>query len=252
MVFTVDGVSIIETTEIKVKNPVLMCGLPDVGLVGIIAVSHIIKGLEMKEVAHIDSDIFPPVVVFHQGIPTYPLRIYQKDDLLALFSETALSPESIYPLSKAIVEWAKSKNASLLVSLGGIGVPNRIDIETPKVYGASNMQYIRDSIRKFEIPVMEEGFLVGPYALMAKFSIHQNLPNLLLMAESYPQYPDPGAAASVISALNKFVPINVDVKALIERSEEIRLNARELMRKTAENLKRMGKSQEYELPLMYV
>jgi uncharacterized protein len=87
---------------------------------------------------------------------------------------------------------------------------------------------------------------------MAKFSIHQNLPNLLLMAESYPQYPDPGAAASVISALNKFVPINVDVKALIERSEEIRLNARELMRKTAENLKKMGKSQEYELPLMYV
>ncbi|MGC8935932.1 MAG: proteasome assembly chaperone family protein [Candidatus Methanomethylicaceae archaeon] len=252
MVFTVDGVSIIETTEIKAKNPVLMCGLPDVGLVGIIAVSHIIKGLEMKEVAHIDSDIFPPIVVFHQGIPTYPLRIYQKSDLLALFSETALSPESIYPLAKAIVEWAKAKNASLLVSLGGIGVPNRIDIDTPKVYGASNMQHIRDSIRKFDIPIMEEGFLVGPYALMAKFSIHQNLPNLLLMAESYPQYPDPGAAASVISALNKFVPINVDVKALIERSEEIRLNARELMRKTAENLRKMGKSQEYELPLMYV
>ncbi|MGQ9759602.1 MAG: proteasome assembly chaperone family protein [Candidatus Methanomethylicaceae archaeon] len=252
MIFTIDGVSIIETTEIKSKNLVIICGLPDVGLVGIIAVSHIIKGLEMKEVAHIDSDIFPPIIVFHQGIPTYPLRIYQKDDLLALFSETALSPESIYPLAKVLVGWAKEKNASLLVSLGGIGIPNRIDIETPKVYGASNMVYIRENIKKFEIPVMEEGFLVGPYALMAKFSIHQNLPNLLLMAESYPQYPDPGAAASVINALNKFVPINLDVKPLIERSEEIRLNARELMRKTSENLKKMGKSQEYELPLMYV
>ncbi len=111
MVFTVDGVSIIETAEIKTKNPVIVCGLPDVGLVGIIAISHIIKGLDMKEVAHIDSEIFPPVVVFHHGIPTYPLRIYQKDDLLALFSETALSPESISPLSKAIVEWAKDKGA---------------------------------------------------------------------------------------------------------------------------------------------
>lgn len=250
--FTMDGVSIIETTEIKSKNPVIVCGLPDVGLVGIIAVSHMIKGLGMSEVAHIDSEIFPPVVVFHQGIPTYPLRIYQKDDLLALFSETALSPESIYPLAKVLVGWAKEKNASLLVSLGGIGVPNRIDIETPKVYGASNMAHIRESIKKFEIPMMEEGFLVGPYALMAKFSITQNLPNLLLMAESYPQYPDPGAAASVIKALNKFIPINLDVKPLIERSEEIRLNARELMRKTSENLKKMGKSQEYELPLMYV
>ncbi|MBM5804875.1 MAG: proteasome assembly chaperone family protein [Candidatus Verstraetearchaeota archaeon] len=249
---SMEGVTIVETEDIKAKKPVVLCGLPDIGLIGIIAVSHIIKELNMKEVGYVDSDIFPLIVVFHHGEPTYPVRVYQKDNLLAIFAETALSPESVHPLSKVIVGWAKEKNSSLLVSLGGIGVPNRIDIDTPRVYGASNSASLRESIKKYEIPVMEEGFLVGPYALMAKLSMHSDLPNLLLMAESYPQYPDPGAAAAVISALNKFVPVNVDTKSLIQKSEEIRLNARELMRKTSENMQKMGKSQEYELPLMYV
>lgn len=248
----IEEISIIETADIKVENPIIICGLPDVGLVGVIAVSHIVKSLNMEEVAYIDSEIFPPIVVFHRGTPTYPLRIYQKENILAIFSEIALTPESIYPLAKSIVNWSKEKKTSLLVSLGGVGVPNRLDIEVPKVYGASNMEYIRDNLRKLEILIMEEGFLAGPYALIAKYSLQEKIPNLVLLAESYPNYPDPGAAASVITALNKFVKLNVDVKSLMDKSEEIRLSARELMRKTAESLKKMSKSQEYELPLMYV
>jgi uncharacterized protein len=247
-----EEISIIEITEIEAKNPIILCGLPDVGLVGVIAVSHIIKSLNMKEVAYIDSDLFPPIMVFHNGTPTYPLRIYQKEDIFAIFSEAALSPESIYPLARSIVSWAKEKNTSLLISLGGIGTPNRIDIEVPKVYSASNMPSAKEIIKKYEIPIMEEGFMVGPYALIAKYSIQNNIPNLLLLAEAFPNYPDPGAAASIINTLNKFIPLNIDVKPLIEKSEEIRLSARELMKRTVESLKKMGKSQEYEVPLMYV
>jgi uncharacterized protein len=252
MAYSAEGVSIFEFNKITAKKPVVICGLPDVGLVGIIGTSHIISELKMDVVGYIDSDIFPPIVVFHNGQPTYPVRIYQKENLLAIFSETALSPESLQPLSSAIVDWVKKKDASLLVSLGGIGMPNRIDIESPKVYAASNDAPLRETIKTQGISLMEEGFLVGFYALMAKLAINTGLPNLILMAEAYQQYPDPGAAAAIIEALNKFVPINVDTKSLIERSEEIRLKARELMRKTSENLQKMGKSQENELPLMYV
>ncbi len=244
--------SLYETEKIDSTNPIILCGLPDVGLVGIIAVSHIIKETGMVEVGYIDSDLFPPVVVFHHGEPKYPIRIFQKGNLIALFTETALSPESLSPLSKLIVKWAKGKGASLLVSIGGIGVPNRIDLESPKVYGAATSVQIRDSITKLGIPLMEEGFLVGPYALVSKQAKVEFVPNLLLLAESFPQYPDPGAAANVISELKKFAPIDVGIKSLADRSEEIRMNARELMRKTTENMQKMGKSQEYELPMMYL
>ncbi|HPC28516.1 MAG TPA: proteasome assembly chaperone family protein [Candidatus Methanomethylicus sp.] len=252
MTFSIDGMSLYETGLMESQKPVVLCGLPDIGLVGIIAVSHIIKEIGMEEVGYIDSDMFPPVVVFHHGEPKYPIRIFQKGNLIALFTETALSPESLSPLSKLIVKWAKDKGASLLVSIGGIGVPNRIDLESPKVYGAATSLQMRESIKNLGIPLMEEGFLVGPYALISKESKVESVPNLLLLAESFPQYPDPGAAANVILELKKFAPMDVGVKSLTERSEEIRMNARELMRKTAENMQKMGKSQEYELPMMYL
>ncbi|MDI9643899.1 MAG: proteasome assembly chaperone family protein [Candidatus Verstraetearchaeota archaeon] len=247
-----EDVSIVEVESIAAKNPALLCGLPDVGLVGIISVSHIIKELGMNEVGYIDSELFPPLVVFHQGEPTYPIRIFQKEEILAVFSETALPPESLYPLTKMIVSWAKEKGVSMVVSLGGIGVPNRIDIDEPKVYGASSTQELRERVLQNGISLMEEGFLVGPYGLIAKHSKALKVPNLILLAESFPNYPDPGAAASAVEALKKFVPLPVDMKSLRDRSEEIRMNARELMRKTAEHMQKMGKSQEYELPLMYV
>ena len=73
----------------------------------------------------------------------------------------------------------------------------------------------------------------------------------MLLAQAFPQYPDPGAAAAVIDALNRIYGLNVNTKVLEERSEEIRIKARELMRRTYDTMKQMGKSQEYELPLMY-
>ncbi|MBC7120260.1 MAG: proteasome assembly chaperone family protein [Candidatus Methanosuratus sp.] len=247
-----DEVSIYELEKVDAEGSVLLCGLPDVGLVGIISASHIIKELGMKEVGYIDSDLFPPLVVFHQGDPTYPIRVFRKDNLLAILSETALPPESLYPLTRLIVNWSKEKNISMIVSLGGIGVPNRIDIDIPKVYGASSSRKLREMILQNGVSLMEEGFLVGPYGLIAKHSKALDVPNLILLAESFPNYPDPGAAASAIDTLKKFVPISVDMKSLKDRSDEIRMNARELMRKTTENMQKMGKSQEYELPLMYV
>lgn len=251
MTYSAEGVSLIETKGVNAKRPVVLCGLPDVGLVGIIAVSHIIGSLKMEEVGYVDSDSFPPIVVFHQGEPAYPIRLYQRENLLAVFSETAVSPESVHPLAKVIINWVQDKGASMLVSLGGIGMPNRIDIDAPKVYGASNDPSLRENLKKLDIPLMEEGFLVGPYALLAKLNINLGLPNLLLMAESFQQYPDPGAAAATIDALKKLVPLEVDTKSLIAKSEEIRLSARELMRKTSENMQKMGKAQEYEIPMMY-
>jgi uncharacterized protein len=79
----------------------------------------------------------------------------------------------------------------------------------------------------------------------------KNLQNIVLLAQSHYQYPDPGAAAAVINSLNKLLDISVDVQKLLSQAEEIRLKTRELMQRTAKSLQGMEKSQELELPAMY-
>ncbi len=73
----------------------MIIGLPDVGLVGLIATSYIISELNLEEIAYMDSDLLPPVVVLHKGLPHAPLRIYGNQNLIAVISELAV-PAPVY------------------------------------------------------------------------------------------------------------------------------------------------------------
>jgi uncharacterized protein len=106
-------------------------------------------------------------------------------------------------------------------------------------------------LKEAGIQMLEEGFMVGPHAMILRESLSKGLTNLVLLAQSHSQYPDPGAAASAISAVNKLLKITVDVKKLLSEAEEIRVKTRELMQRTTKSLQGMAKGQEQELPAMY-
>ena len=244
--------SVVETVEIEAKNPSILVGVPDVGLVGPIATSHIIQSLNMKEVGYIESDILPPVVVVHENEPKHQIRVFGLGELLAVITETILPPQVIYDLSKTITLWAKQLNAKLVIGLTGMAVPNRLEIEKPAVYGIGSTDEARKILQEAKIQPFEEGILVGIYALLIRECMKEKQPNITLLAEAHLQFPDPGAAASTIESLNNLLSINVDVKSLLEKEEEIRIKARELMRRTREQMRSLQKVQEQELRGIYV
>jgi predicted ATP-grasp superfamily ATP-dependent carboligase len=53
----------------------------------------------------------------------------------------------------------------------------------------------------------------------------------------------------VLKELTKISEIKVDISKLLEKGEEIRLQARDIMKRTQQEMNRMKKSQEYDLPL---
>ena len=246
-----EEIRIIETSPIETIDHCVV-GFPDVGLVGLIAVNHIIGAVGLEESGYFESDLFPPVIVVHQGDPKAPVRIYRKGKLVVVTSEVPIQPAIIPTLARKIVDWAKSKRSQLLITLSGVAVQNRLEIETPAVYGVGASPSIRDLLTKSQIKLLEEGFMVGAHAAIMRESVKANLPSTILMAQSHLQYPDPGAAASIITALNRLVDLNVEVKTLMEQAEEIRLKMRELMQRTSKSMRGMEKTQEQELPPMYV
>jgi uncharacterized protein len=246
-----EEVRVVETTPIE-KIDHCLIGFPDVGLVGLIAVNHMINALGLEEMGYIESDMLPPVIVVHQGDPKAAVRVYGKDRLAIITSEVPIQPLIIPSLSRKIVDWTKTKGSQLLITVSGIAVQNRLEIETPAVYGVGASQTTRNLLTKSDVKLLEEGFMVGAHAAIMSESLKAKVPSVILMAQSHAQYPDPGAAASIISALNKLLDLNVDVKGLLEQAEEIRLKMRELMQRTSKSMRGMEKAQEQELPAMYV
>jgi uncharacterized protein len=94
--------------------------------------------------------------------------------------------------------------------------------------------------------------MVGMHASIMREALKAKVPSLILLAQSHSQYPDPGAAASIVTSLNRLLNLNVEVKGLLEQAEEIRLRMRELMQRTSKSMRGMEKGQEQELPAMYV
>ena len=241
-------VSVVEHGEVK-PGSIVIVGLPDVGLVGVIAAHYLIEKLGLKEVAYLYSDLFPPIAVLHKGLPHSPVRIFGDGDLLVIFSETAIPADVVRPLSRAIVDWCKAREAKLVISLSGIPIPNRQDVDFPAVFGVASLPETLDILRGHDIKILESGIMVGPYALILRYCAEKKIPALVLTAQCFFAYPDPEAAAAIIAVLSRILGIQVDVEELLRKGEEIRLRARDVMRRTQEELARMRKAQEYDIPL---
>jgi uncharacterized protein len=244
-----DDVKIVEKKEIP-SGCVMLFGFPDVGLVGVIAASHLISELNnLEEVAYLDSKLLPPLIVLHEGLPHSPIRIFGNAFILLAVSETAIPADVIYPIMYALIDWGKSKNAKMMISLSGIPTQERQDVEELKVFAAASNSDVLKMVQDLGIEILKEGYMVGPQAIMLQRCANIGLPAVTLLAQCFFNYPDPEAAAEVLKGLTKITGLKVDVSKLLEKGEEIRLKARDVMRRTQQELSKMKKTQEYDMPL---
>ena len=242
---------VVEEEGVVHKNPVVIEGLPDVGLVGTIAGSYIVEKRNYKEIGYVESDLFPPVMVIHQGELKNPLRIYGDEEVVVVLSEVAIPPNAVYPLTSALAGWVKEIGAKLIIPITGLPVENRMDISKPGVVAVGNREGAVKELKDKQMELLEEGFIAGPYAIMLRECGRRGLNAISLLAQCYPVYPDPSAAASVIEVLENFLDLGIDVGELLEKGEEIKLKARDLMRQTALSAPEMQKGVEQDMPIMY-
>lgn len=251
MTATEEEVSVVEEEKIVYKNPIVIEGLPDVGLVGTIAASYIVEKMNYKEIGYIESDLFPPVMVVHEGKLKNPVRIYGNEGVIVVLSEVAIPPNAVYPLTSALADWYKGIDAKLVISITGVPVKNRMDIDKPGVSAVGNNEEAMKNLRDKQMELLEEGFIAGTYAIMLRECGKKDLSAISLLAQCFPVYPDPGAAASAIESLEKFFKLRIDIDELMEKAEEIKLKARDLMRQTALSASEMQKGVEQDMPIMY-
>jgi uncharacterized protein len=125
-------------------------------------------------------------------------------------------------------------------------------MEKPNVYWlSSTVEASNIALKVPGIRRAEEGYIVGPYAIILKESVRRRVNTLILMADSFLDLPDPEAAAEIIKVLTQITGVQVPVGKLIEEGELVKLRMKELMKETRSALARMGKGYEYRAPIIY-
>ena len=212
-------VEIIETAAFDLNKPILIEGLPGLGLVGTIAATYLVDKLKMEPIGYIVSDKFPPIAAIHNNVPLHPARIYvsKKHNLVVLFSEFVVPLNSIYALSDEIYRWASEKKMSKIVSLGGIVLKGEQD----EVFGIASTPELVKSLGDKGIKMIKEGATTGVNGVLLAECASRNFPAISLLAEAKQNYMDPRGAAMVIEALKKIMNLDIDTTALVKESAEL-------------------------------
>ena len=101
---------IFEIKKIELKSPIIFAGFVGAGLVGPLAINHIITELKMTEIAVMRSKYLPPSTVFMRGRLRHPFRFYANPEgtICAIICEITLRMEGLYSLVSSILDWAEN------------------------------------------------------------------------------------------------------------------------------------------------
>ena len=223
----------------KLSRPTVIVGIPEMGLVGTIAASYLVEQLKLPEIAFVESDLLPQVVVVRDSEPKEPIRIFGKDSLVVVVSEVPLMAVLSYDLASELAKWTKARQGKMVVGVTGIPSEDRVESagkKPPTVLAVTNDEATRNSIKAIGAKPFEHGIIASTYATLLRRCASLGVPNLTLLAECYAGFPDPGAAAAALQVLSKLLQIPVDVKRLLDGAEETRLRLRELMNQTQQTI----------------
>lgn len=208
--------------DIELDDPVLIEGLPGLGLVGKIAVDHLVDTYGMPHYASCHCDGLPEVAVYDADGPGIepPVRIHvdQERNLLALQSDIPISPSAAAEFASCVTAWFDEVDALPIFVTG----TQRDGQEATDVFGISTggAEAHLDGL-DVKTPG-ERGVVSGPTGALLYQAGQQNLESLGFIVEASPQFPDPAAAKVLLEhAVEPIADIDVDTDQLVERAQEI-------------------------------
>lgn len=223
---------VFEIKKMELNSPIIFAGFVGAGLVGPLAISHIIEELKMDEIGLMRSKYLPPSTVFMKGRLRHPFRFYANKEgtICTIICEITLRMEGLYSLVSAILDWADKKGSKEIVILDGIASEGHDD----KAYCAAGEDLIRTMADK-DISMIPQGFITGIPGGILNECIVRKIQGIALLAKANKTSPDPAAASTLIEALNRFYDMKIDTSDLEKEKDRINSEFSELSQKYVEH-----------------
>jgi hypothetical protein len=218
----------------KLKNAILIEGLPGVGNIGRVAAGYMVEELKAKKFADLYSEWFFPFVMLHNKYKIHLLKnefYYVKAkkkgqrDLVFLVGDCqSLSPQGHYEVSEKILDFAEKIGVTEIITIGGLATG---ELEGKKrVIGAVTDDKMMHKYKKYPIDFDagdKVGYIVGAVGLLLGLWKQRDHDGLCLLGQTagFPIVTDPKAAETILEVLIKILGLNIDLKKLDKKVKEM-------------------------------
>ncbi len=217
------------------KSPVVIEGVPGLGLVGTIVTEFLIDHLKAKPIGKLHSKNLPAIMAVHQGKIVEPFGIfYSREHNILIISalETVQGMEG--ELADAVLKVCDMLKARDLICVEGF---------SSNPAGEPQPFYITEDLKKRKklegigIKPLKDGVVFGVTAALLAKSRNSNF----IFSETHSELPDSRSAAKIIQVLDKYLGLDVDYQPLIEKANAFEKKLKELLTMAAQKSKDKAK-----------
>ncbi len=230
-------VELVQMVEDVPECTYLIEGYPGIGMVGVIAVRHLIREKNAEPAFMLKVEDVPLAAVVHEGKPYPSAGVYVTNDLALFYAEfPEMRPKVVRSIPEEIADLAVEMGVEKVICIAGIRKP---DLEgKPEVYYVATSEEAAEPFKDLAEP-LEKGTITGVSGPLLLESDVRGLEAACLLVETPGMYPDPRAAARVLEILKEAIDVEVDISALEEEADKIAKSVQEAM-------ERMKREQEIE------
>ncbi len=232
-----------EFIQVQLNNPILIEGLPGLGIVGKIAIRYLIKQLKAEKFAYLYSPHFPYFVLVNKkgGVRLLRGTFYfwksknEKKDLILFTGDSqAQTIEGQYEISDCILNFAEQYKVNLIITIGGYRVEVK---DKPQVIAAATSPELLNRALQAKATLSPMGSpIVGTAGLILGLARFKKIDALCLLGETRGYLPDPRAAKSVLEVLQSLLGLDVDLAGLdgeIAKAEKMVVRLQKIEEKRA-------------------
>ncbi|MGV9168561.1 MAG: proteasome assembly chaperone family protein [Promethearchaeia archaeon] len=242
---------IVQTKDVDMDEPLLICGFPSAGLVGSIAANTIINQFDMEQIAFLRSKHIPSAAVFFEGRLRHPFRIYasKEKNLLVATTELPVEKSGLYEVTSCLLDWAAKQGSTETVVLDGIpvqGIPSE-----RKVLYATEEEKMAELRDHEELDILKKGVITGIAGSILAETLTRKMIGFTFLTPAVSVIPDPEGAIKLLNIVDMFYDIDIDTTELEESAEQIKQKMREMaeqvdgMRQQQEDIGRTGYQRLY-------
>lgn len=203
------------------NDPILLEGLPGIGLIANTVVAYIIKKFRAQLFAEIHSDSFPDLSLTDKcGSIRVPFcKIYyqkmvskeSRDLILVHGNAQALTSRGQYKLCSSILDVAESLGCRYVITLGGYRPGKRVT--KPNLYFATSNHETVETATNLGAEILR-GQIYGVAGLLVGLAELRNMNGLCLLAETAGTSVDVEAARAVLCAVSDIMRIEINCEDL--------------------------------------
>ncbi|MBM3309162.1 MAG: proteasome assembly chaperone family protein [Candidatus Altiarchaeales archaeon] len=209
----------------KLSNPIMVEGLPGIGLVGKLAGDHLLDELKAKKFAELYSPFLPPQVGIQEDgtvkLVNMEFHSWSRNgrELILLTGDfQGITPDSQYQLAERTLDLALDLNVKRMYTLGGLATGNIT--QSPRVFGAATSRSLVKEHAKYDIVFREDGAIFGASGLLLGLGVQRDVEGVCLMGETHGQIVDAKSAEAVLRVLTRILGVEVDMTALENKAKD--------------------------------